>query len=136
MQRITKLKIDAFKEQFAYTYPKKWGEIKSKANTAGRSFSLATISQMEEFIAEELDRALSEAISAEKQALLSIPSIHEDAYFETLTNKLLDAVGGIVNSVVNHVKNAARSYVLAGRGTISPILFDKVKGTLSSKIVR
>ena len=136
MQRITELKINAFREQFAYTYPKKWGEINSKANRAGIPFSGATILLMEEFIAEELDSALSEIISAEKQALLSIPSIHEDDYFETLTKKLLDAFGGVVNSVVNYMKDATRTYVLAGRGTVSPTLFDKVKRTFSSKIVR
>jgi len=135
MQRITKLKIDAFREQFAYTYQKKWGEIISKtggpAGSSGVSFLF-----MEEFLTEELDRELAEIISAEKQALLSIPSIHEDDYFKTLTNILLDEVKGAVDAVVNHVNDTMRSYVLSGRGELSPTLFDQAKKTFISKIVR
>lgn len=131
MQRITKLKINAFREQFAYAYPRKWGEIKSKANFAGRSFSEASFSLMEEFVAEELDHELSEIISAEKEALWSIPSIHEDDYFETLTNKLLDAFGAAVDSVVGYLKHATPRHE-----ALSPSLFDKVKRTFNSKIAR
>ena len=135
MQRITKLKIDAFREQFAYTYQKKWGEIISKtggpAGSSGVSFLF-----MEEFLTEELDRELAEIISVEKQALLSIPSIHEDDYFKTLTNILLDEVKGAVDAVVNYVNDTMRSYVLSGRGELSPTLFDQAKKTFISKIVR
>src|SRR5512139_2230577 len=111
MQRITKLKINAFREQFAYAYPRKWGEIKSKSNFAGRSFSEAAFSLMEEFVAGELGCELSEIISAEKEALCSIPSIHEDDYFETLTNKLLDAFCATVDSVVSYLKDATPQHV-------------------------
>ena len=131
MQRITKLKINAFMEQFAYAYPRKWGEIQSKANFAGRSFSEASFSMMEEFVAEELDRELSEIISAEKEALWSIPSIHEDDYFQTLTNKLLDAFGAAVDSVVSYLKHATPRHE-----ALSPSLFDKVKRMFNSKIAR